>query len=85
VAYQNGGEDWTVKTDYRIKQSYLSTEVHWICGCSFPSIHILLFKLSVGPSKHRSGCSQSSIGWITGPSMEEPEKVPKELKESATL
>jgi hypothetical protein len=21
-----------------------------------------------GPSKHRSGCSQSAIGWITGPS-----------------
>jgi hypothetical protein len=39
----------------------------------------------LGPSKHRSGCSQSSIGWITGPSMEDLEKVPKELKGSATL
>jgi hypothetical protein len=38
-----------------------------------------------GPSKHRSGCSQSSIEWITGPPMEELEKVPKELKGSATL
>jgi hypothetical protein len=38
-----------------------------------------------GPSKHRSGCSQSAIGWITGPPMEELEKVPKELKGSATL
>jgi hypothetical protein len=36
-----------------------------------------------GPSKHRSGCSQSAIGWNTGPPMEE--KVPKELKGSATL
>ena len=39
----------------------------------------------LGPGKHRSGCSQSAIGWITGPPMEELEKVPKELKESATL
>jgi hypothetical protein len=38
-----------------------------------------------GPSKHRSGCSQSTVGWITGPSMEELEKVSKELKRSATL
>jgi hypothetical protein len=37
------------------------------------------------PSKHRSGCSQSAIGWITGPPMEELEKVSKELKGSATL
>jgi hypothetical protein len=39
----------------------------------------------LGPSKHRSGCSQSAIGWITGPPMEELEKVTKELKGSATL
>ena len=38
----------------------------------------------LGPSKHRSGCSQSAIGWITGPPIEEVEKVPKELKGSAT-
>ena len=38
-----------------------------------------------GPSKHRSGCSQSVSGWITGLPMEELEKVPKELKGSATL
>ena len=38
-----------------------------------------------GPSKHRSGCSQSAIGWITGLPMEELEKVPKELKGSASL
>jgi hypothetical protein len=38
-----------------------------------------------GANKHRSGYSQSAIGWITGPTMEELEKVPKELKGSATL
>jgi hypothetical protein len=38
-----------------------------------------------GLSKHRSGCSQSAVGWITEPPMEELEKVPKELKGSATL
>jgi hypothetical protein len=37
------------------------------------------------PGKHRSGCSQSAIGWNTGPPMEELENVPKELKGSATL
>jgi hypothetical protein len=37
------------------------------------------------PGKYRSGCSQSSIGWNTGSPMEELEKVPKELKGSATL
>jgi hypothetical protein len=42
-------------------------------------------QLSAGPSKHISGCSQSAIGWITGPPMEELEKIPKELKGSATL
>jgi hypothetical protein len=39
----------------------------------------------LGPGKHRSGCSQSAIGWITGPPMEEIEKVLKELKGSAIL
>ena len=37
------------------------------------------------PGKYRSVCSQSSIGWNTGPLMKELEKVPKELKGSATL
>jgi hypothetical protein len=59
------------------------------------SIELAVFAFSVGlavscetmlgPSKHRSGCSQSAIGWITGPPMEELEKVPKELKGTATL
>jgi hypothetical protein len=35
--------------------------------------------------EYRSGCSQSAILWITRLSMEELEKVPKELKGSATL
>jgi hypothetical protein len=37
------------------------------------------------PGKYRSGCSLSSIGWNAGPPIEELEKVPKELKGSATL
>jgi hypothetical protein len=37
------------------------------------------------PSKQRSGCSQSSIRWNKRPPMEDLEKVPKELKGSATL
>jgi hypothetical protein len=28
-------------------------------------------------SKHISGCSQSAIGWITGPPVEELKKVPR--------
>jgi hypothetical protein len=35
--------------------------------------------------KYRSEYSQSSIGWNTGPPVEELEKVFKELKGSATL
>jgi hypothetical protein len=38
-----------------------------------------------GSGKHRSGCSQSAIGRITGPPIEKLEKVPKELKGSAIL
>ena len=38
-----------------------------------------------GPSKHRSKYSQLAIEWITGPPMEELEKVPKALKGTATL
>jgi hypothetical protein len=34
--------------------------------------------------KYRSGCSQLAIGWNTGPPMKELEKIPKELKGSAT-
>jgi hypothetical protein len=37
------------------------------------------------PGKYRNGCSQSSIGRNTGPTMEELEKVPKELNGPAIL
>ena len=40
---------------------------------------------ALGPCKHRSGWSQSAIGWITRPPTEELEKAPKELKGTATL
>jgi hypothetical protein len=33
--------------------------------------------------KYRSRCSQSPIGWNTGPQVKELENVPKELKGSA--
>jgi hypothetical protein len=39
----------------------------------------------INDTTNRSVCSQSTIGWITGPLMEELEKVSKELKRSATL
>ena len=39
----------------------------------------------LGPSKHRSGCSQSAIWWITGLPMEKLERVPRELRWTATL
>jgi hypothetical protein len=39
----------------------------------------------LGLRKHRSGCSQSAIGWFTGPPVGELEKVFKELKGSAVL
>jgi hypothetical protein len=37
------------------------------------------------PGKYRSGCSQPSIGWNTGPPMKKLEKVSKELKVSVNL
>jgi hypothetical protein len=49
-----------------------------------PDIAVLCEAMPV-PSKHISGCSQSAIGWNTGPPMEKQEKAPKELKGSATL
>ena len=45
---------------------------------------LLRFLCLPGPSKHRSGCSHSANGWITGTPMEELENVIK-LKGSATL
>jgi hypothetical protein len=64
---------------------------------NFKDLHILANtnKFRIKTSKIRqkffflnlslSGCSQSAIGWITGPPMEELEKVSKELKGTATL
>jgi hypothetical protein len=37
------------------------------------------------PGKYKSECSQSSIRWNRGPTMEKLEKASKELKVSATL
>jgi hypothetical protein len=37
------------------------------------------------PGKYRNVCSQSSMGWNTGPLIKELEKVPKELTWSVTL
>jgi hypothetical protein len=37
------------------------------------------------PGKYRSGCSQSSIVWNTGPLMKKLENIPKLLKGSTTL
>jgi hypothetical protein len=53
--------------------------------CSMDQDIAVSCEAMLGPSKHISGCSQSAIGWITGPPMEELEKVPKEVKGSATL
>jgi hypothetical protein len=52
--------------------------------CKDPDIADSSEAMSV-PGKYSSGCSLSSIGWNTRPPMEEFEKVPKELKGSATL
>jgi hypothetical protein len=52
--------------------------------CQDPGI-ALSCEVTPMPGKYRNGCSQSSIGLNTGPLMKELEKVPKELKESATL
>jgi hypothetical protein len=53
--------------------------------CSKDSDIAVSFETVLGPSKHRCGCPQSAIGWITEPSMEELEKVTKELKGFVTL
>jgi len=58
----------------------MSTRVCW----QDPNTAVLCEDMPV-PSKYRSGCSQSSIGWSTESPMKELEKAPKELKESAAL
>jgi hypothetical protein len=44
-----------------------------------PDIAVLCEIMPV-PGKYRSGCSQSSIGWNTGPPVEVLDKVPMLLK-----
>ena len=46
--------------------------------CQDPAIALSCEAMPM-PGKFRSGCSQSSIGWNTGPLIKELEKVPKEL------
>jgi hypothetical protein len=63
----------------------------FIMSCENKNIDVILIHLVVSceampvPCKYRSGFSQSSIGWNTGPPVEKLEKVPKALKGSATL
>jgi hypothetical protein len=52
--------------------------------CQDPDIAVSCEAMPM-PGKYRSGCSQSSIGWNTGPPMKEVEKITKELKGSTTL
>ena len=62
------------------------TPLHTLTRFCLKDPEIAVFRQAMsGPSKHRSGCSQSAIGWNTVPPMEELEKVPKELEVSATL
>jgi hypothetical protein len=49
-----------------------------------PRHYFICQQVLADPGKYRSGCSQSPIGWNTGPLIKELEKVPKELKGSAT-
>ena len=53
--------------------------------CRRDLVIAVLYEAMPVPRKYRSGCSQSSIGWNTGLLRKELEKVPKELKGSATL
>ena len=55
------------------------TPLHTLVGfcCKDPDIAVSCETMP-GFSKHISRCSQSAIGWITGPPMEELEEVPKE-------
>jgi hypothetical protein len=57
----------------------------WSSGLKALAVKTLTYQVQVLESIHISGCPQSAIAWITGPPMEKLEKVPKELKGSATL
>jgi hypothetical protein len=73
-----------ISRDPYLNQLQTLTPLHTLARFCDPDIAVS-WETMPGPSKHRSGCSQSAIGWITGPPMEELEKVPKELKGTATL
>jgi hypothetical protein len=64
---------------------YFLKFTHVLSGLASSLLKNYDYETMPGPSKHRSGCSQSANGWIIGLPMEELEKVPKELKGSATL
>jgi hypothetical protein len=50
--------------------SLLSMGDFWVLCYKDPDIAVSCEAIPV-PGKHRSGCSQSAIGWNTGPPMEE--------------
>jgi hypothetical protein len=68
----------------RNQKEVFPSQEHSLALCPKDSWSISCETMPV-PGKHRSGCSESAIGWNTGPPMEELEKVPKELKGSATI
>jgi hypothetical protein len=82
---------WTIKRlpypgIYPIISLQMMTPLHTLASVECKDRDIAVScETRLGPNKHRSGCSQSTIGWISGPPMEELEKVSKELKRSATL
>jgi hypothetical protein len=82
---------WTIQTlphpgVHLIISHQMQTLLHMPARfCSKDPDTAVSFEAMPVPVKCRSGCSQLSIGWNTGPPMEELEKVPKELKGSATL
>jgi hypothetical protein len=89
IMYILYGYEDTVAIFRHGKRGYQVPLQNWVSICSLVFTDATrkqrLALTMPGPSKHRSGCSQSAIGWITEPPMEKLEKVPKELKGSATL
>jgi hypothetical protein len=73
-----------VYTIYNHKNSvFIIADASRFCR-QYPDIAVSYEAMPVA-GKYRSGCSQSAIGWNTGPPIEKLVKVPKELKGSATL